>query len=231
MARKKGSVSTVGDLNRKANPRNPRVITDDQKRMLRKALDTLGDLGGIVYNRATDTLVGGHQRVAEFEAMDGRAPLQITNRYPQPTRNGTVAEGYVLLNGERFAYREVHWDRNTEAAAMIAANQHGGDFEWQQVSELLKELDGKLDLELTGLPQHELDNLLKSEWTPAAVEPLPGPGEGGEIDKVFLSKVGRKALDHAKVILGEPDDGEAVAKVCQFYIEAQKTPDAEATGG
>jgi hypothetical protein len=157
--------------------------------------------------------------------MDGKAPVTLTTEYPKPTRNGTVAEGYVTIDGERFSYRVVHWDTNTESAAMVAANQHGGDFDWERVSELLKELDGKLDLELTGLPQHELDNLLKSEWTPATVEPLPGPG-GGEIDKVFLSQATRKLLDRAKVILGEPDDGEAVGKVCQFYLEReqQKTP-------
>jgi len=42
---------------------NPRTITDEQLKMLNKSLQTFGDLSGIVYNRRTGNLVGGHQRL------------------------------------------------------------------------------------------------------------------------------------------------------------------------
>ncbi len=50
----------------KSNPKNPRRVTDKKLDMLKKALFEFGDLSGIVFNRKTGQLVGGHQRVKIF---------------------------------------------------------------------------------------------------------------------------------------------------------------------
>ncbi len=42
---------------------NPRTISDDQLERLKKSLEEFGDLSGIVFNRQTGNLVGGHQRL------------------------------------------------------------------------------------------------------------------------------------------------------------------------
>ena len=91
------------------NPRNPRVITDKKLSQLKKSMTELGDISGIVFNRRSGHLGGGNQRSKSF---DDSAELVITQRYKKPTRTGTVAEGYVLFEGERFAYREVDWEPN-----------------------------------------------------------------------------------------------------------------------
>ena len=46
----------------KPNPGNPRKITDERLSMLKKSIETFGDLSGFVYNRTTQRLSGGHQR-------------------------------------------------------------------------------------------------------------------------------------------------------------------------
>ncbi len=54
----------VKDL--KANPKNPRTISQARLTMLKAALAEFGDLGGIVFNSSIKQLVGGHQHVLFF---------------------------------------------------------------------------------------------------------------------------------------------------------------------
>lgn len=138
------------------NAQNPRTITDQKKAMLKKALLKFGDLSGIVYNRKTKQLVGGHQR---REAFDSDSVITVTKKYSRPTKTGTVAEGFVELKGERFSYREVVWDEITEKAANIAANKGAGEWDLPKLGEWLKELnsfDIDFDLELTMFDADEL---------------------------------------------------------------------------
>ncbi len=48
---------------------NPRRISDRAMRGLRASLERFGELGGIVYNKRSGSLVGGHQRVKALAAM------------------------------------------------------------------------------------------------------------------------------------------------------------------
>jgi len=159
-----------------ANPRNPRKITPEQLKMLADSLKRFGDLSGLVMNVKTGHLVGGHQRVK----LLGEAPIEITKRYETPSPTGTIAEGYVLFEGERYVYRAVDWDEATENAAMIAANKHGGDWDFPMLSELLVELDqGDFDLGVTGFTPAELERMVRGmqptkddEITPLAAEDM-----------------------------------------------------------
>jgi ParB-like chromosome segregation protein Spo0J len=155
-----------------ANPRNPRKISDEQLEALKQAMRAYGDLSGLVVNLNTGHLVGGHQRVKIL----GNLPVEITRRFPKPTGRGTVAEGVVIYNGERFVYREVRWTEQQERAAMIAANKHGGDWDLPGLSEILMELDSEgYDLPLTGFSAKELEKML-TKMTPDT------DGEGGLVD-------------------------------------------------
>ena len=139
------------------NPRNPRTISDDQLTRLAKSLEKFGDISGFVFNRRTGRLAGGHQR---GKALPD-APITITREYAEPTRSGTVAEGYVEINGERFSIRFVDWDEQTEHAANVAANKHGGSFDNEKLREIMLELDHhNFDLDLTGFSLDELDILM-----------------------------------------------------------------------
>ena len=162
---------TVDQLAESANPLNPRKITVEQLKMLADSLRRFGDLSGLILNVKTNHLVGGHQRVKVL----GASPVEITKRYETATPNGTVAEGFVIFEGERYTYREVSWDEHTENAAMIAANKHGGDWDLPALSSLLLELDTHhFDVALTGFSAEELEKMVRGVKTEGKdeIEPL-----------------------------------------------------------
>jgi len=132
----KKTEQTIGML--RANERNPRKISAEQKRMLKEALAEFGDLGGFVFNRRTQRLVGGHQRQSVIPAD---SKIKILRQYPKPSRTGTMAEGFVTAHGERFSYREVDWTEKRERMAMVAANKIQGEFDDSKLPILLSDLD------------------------------------------------------------------------------------------
>jgi hypothetical protein len=151
-------VESIKDL--APNPKNPRVISDDRLQLLRKAIHEHGDLSGIVYNRKTQTLVSGHQRSKVFGPD---AEIHIEQTYKKPTRTGTVAQGFVLLDGERYSYREVLWDGAKEKAASLAANRNAGDWDNALLADWLHELDDfGVDSDLTMFSKAERDGIFES---------------------------------------------------------------------
>ena len=72
------------------NLRNPRKITDEQIKALRKSLQAFGDLSGIIFNERSNRLVGGHQRI---EAVcDKNYTLTKSKVYAKPAAVGTSDE-------------------------------------------------------------------------------------------------------------------------------------------
>lgn len=145
----------IGGMTQKLapNPDNPRTISAEKLEFLKRALQEFGDLGGIVYNRKTKRLVGGHQRSHVF-GKDSK--VVVERKYQKPTKTGTVAEGYVMVSGERFAYREVSWDDVKEKAANIAANRGAGEWDQEKLKTMFHELaDFGFDLDLTLFSDHE----------------------------------------------------------------------------
>lgn len=142
----------------KPNPHNPRKITDKKLKALKKSLEEFGDLGGIVFNRRTQRLLGGHQRL---QVIPKDAVIDVL-QLPQVTDVGTVAEGFISFNGERFAYREVDWDETKEKAANIAANKGAGEWEWDKLGDWFKELKAEeFDLDLTMFDEEEREQFFK----------------------------------------------------------------------
>lgn len=155
----------VNDL--QAAAQNPRKVTNARLSVLRRQLVEFGDLGGIVFNRVTNELVSGHQRVKEFERV--KAEIMIERTIDPPSLSGTVAEGFIKIEGERFGYREVLWDKKKAAAALLAANNHAGEWDDDQVRSLLQELDVD-QREMSGFEHAFLEELSK---------PIPKEGHGG----------------------------------------------------
>jgi hypothetical protein len=149
------------------NPLNPRKISHEQLEMLQAAMDSFGDLSGLVVNVTTGRMIGGHQRVKIL----GQAPVQIVRRFAKPTPKGTVAEGHVTYHGERFVYREVKWTEAREKAAMIAANKQGGDWDLPDLAALVQDLSGTGFEALLGFSDDELKEMFE------APPEHPGPGE------------------------------------------------------
>jgi len=119
---------------------NPRTISAKRAKQLKADLELYGDLGGIVHDLNSDQLVGGHQRLRVlfgelgdvFQVKD--ADIEIVRKFDEPDRQGTVAHGFVLWRGFRYAYRQVRWDADTFEAANIKANLDGGAWNWDIVS-------------------------------------------------------------------------------------------------
>jgi hypothetical protein len=150
------------DINElKANPMNPRTMDKHDFKALIESIRTFGDLSGIVLNRTTGQLVGGHQRIEAFKKLGGK-PV-ITEQLEQPNSVGTIATGHVLLGDEKFAYREVIWEEAFETSANIAANRIQGQFDLDLLAELtykLSQQDMQL-VKLTGQTEDETKRLLK----------------------------------------------------------------------
>lgn len=142
-----------------SNPKNPRTITPEKITMLKKSLTEFGDLSGIVFNRQTKHLVGGHQRK---ESLPPDSKIVIDKKYSKPTKTGTIAEGYIFVGNEKFSFREVSWDKSKEKAANIAANKGAGEWDFAQLGEWMRELDGELfDLDLTMFDELERTGFLE----------------------------------------------------------------------
>lgn len=153
---------------------NPRKITDKKLDMLGKSMKEFGDLSGIVFNRQTGNLIGGHQRLKhlqpEWEIVKGKDD-----------------DGYIKTPFGNWGYREVDWDEKKEIAANIAANKHGGEFDMVKLKDLLVEIDdGSVDMELTGFDEHELqdifgfegkEGLTDDDAVPDVVEPISNTGD------------------------------------------------------
>lgn len=166
----------------KPSPQNPRRISQSEIDRLEKSMDQFGDLSGLVFNRRTKQIVGGHMRRRLF---DEGWPIVI-ERKGKPGKaldtHGTVATGYVE-NPEtkaRWTYREVDWPIKREAAANIAANIHGGEFDPLMLRDTIEFVDdGTLDLDLIGGAEFVEESMT---WTPESqngnTESLSGSGGG-----------------------------------------------------
>lgn len=140
--------------------KNPRKITPSKQRILAKTLNEFGDLSGIVFNTANQKLVGGHQRKQILQ----NAEIEIVKVLPELNKQGTKAYGFAHLDGEVYAYREVFWDETTHAAAAIAANKGGGDWDLTPLKSLMTDLDnGANDMEMTGWELTDLENLMAND--------------------------------------------------------------------
>ena len=104
--------------------KNPRQITAKQYEALAIDLAELGDLGGIVHDLNSDEIIGGNQRgrVFDLNACD----VVLTEVLPEPDTQGTVAHGYVIWKGAKYAYRQVRWTPRQCERANIVANKRGG---------------------------------------------------------------------------------------------------------
>lgn len=107
--------------------KNPRQISKKRAARLEDTLMRLGDLGGIVHNIRTDEVIGGNQRTRVFGEASS---IEIVEKYDAPDNQGTVAHGFIVWRGNKFAYRQVQWDERTSEEANLAANLGAGDWDW-----------------------------------------------------------------------------------------------------
>jgi hypothetical protein len=132
---------TIKDIN--PAEYNPRVIQEKTKKALGFAMSEFGDISGITYNQKTKNLISGHQRFNEIKDIS-----TIKNYKKEKDPTGTVAKAdFILRDGRIFPLRIVDWDKKTEKAANIAANNPhlSGKFDVEKLENILGEL--KIDFD------------------------------------------------------------------------------------
>lgn len=221
------------------NPKNPRKIAKDRLHALQRAILEFGDLGGIVYNNRTEQLVGGHQRL---RVLPPESEIVIEHRLSPPDRVGTVATGYINVDGVRYNYREVDWSAEREAAANLAANAHGGTFDNDLVADLVMQVrDAGIDPTLTGFSAEKLTAILddvQSGGDEVGPESEPGSDPDGEWESVEfrlpegIAEQLRSQIKRFKVRLYPNDDPEDVSDVMPIEAMVQclaQIPDEQLT--
>jgi len=119
--------------------KNPRILNEKQAALLKKTLIELGDLSGIVHDVNSDEIIGGNQRSDIFDI--NKCKIEIVKKYPKPTKTGTIAEGYVLWNDERYTYRKVKWTPKQCEKANVIANHAGGTWDFEILSQKFETSD------------------------------------------------------------------------------------------
>lgn len=118
---------------------NPRQISDEKLKMLNKSMQEYGDLSGIIFNRKTGNLIGGHMRIKNLD------PEWEVVKKDAADNMGTVAEGYIETPFGRWVYREVNWPKKKEKAAVLCnivltAHKKFGGFILAKVGWKLKDI-------------------------------------------------------------------------------------------
>jgi len=132
---------------------NPRRISDRAMKGLRASLERFGELGGIVYNKRTGSLVGGHQRVKALAAMGIEdAEVRVVDL--------PVAE---------------------EKAANLALNHPGIGGEWDDALLAVVLDEVKRDLP-TAFEELQLDDIIGRKSGAGSFDDYPEGGESGQDD-------------------------------------------------
>lgn len=127
---------------------NPRTISPEGRKALKKSIKTYGVVGGIIINEQTgNTIVGGHQKVSVLDEINKYDPDTLENDYQ-------IKAEFISV------------DEKTEKQLNITLNNPnvGGDWDMDALAEMIPDIDWKAagltenDLNLVGL-----DYLLKTE--------------------------------------------------------------------
>jgi hypothetical protein len=115
-------------------PYNPRVISDEAKKRLKENIKTVGLVQPIIWNKTTGNCLGGHQRLAVLDALEGRGDYFLTVAVVELDEK-TEKEQNVFLN-------------NTSAQ---------GDWDIEALAKLFKE--DKISVDATGFDMADLYQL------------------------------------------------------------------------
>jgi hypothetical protein len=116
---------------------------------LRKSVSEFGLVTTLIWNKRTGNLVGGHRRLEEIDLAEGTSEYSLT-----------VAE----IDIDPLREKALNLVLNNPAAQ--------GEYDDKLLAKLLEELEGKLDIELTGFDESEVERMLAETILPDAQFPI-----------------------------------------------------------
>ncbi len=117
--------------------RNPRVISTENRKALKRGIKKFGMVGGIVVNRRTgNTLVSGHQRLSVMDELQ---------KYNPKTRENDYLIRVDLIDVEEKEEKEL----------LILLNNPSAQGEWNY--DILREIIPDIDYKDAGLTEEDLD--------------------------------------------------------------------------
>lgn len=142
---------------------NPRCISEEGRKQLKRSIKRYGVVGGIVVNEATGyTIVGGHQKVSVLDELNKYNPSTMENDYT-------------------LRVELINVDEKTEKSLNIALNNPniGGAWDYDKMRELIPDIDYKdaglteADLNMIGVDfllqteeENDLSNALEDMMSP-----------------------------------------------------------------
>lgn len=129
------TVETVHRSALKSAPYNPRYITERAKAKLRDVLGRVGLVQPIVWNKRTGNIVGGHQRISQIDALEGKADYCLT-----------------------VAVVDVDEKRERELNVLLNNANVTGDWDFERLKEVLTQPD--IDILNAGFDQADMMKML-----------------------------------------------------------------------
>ena len=121
----------------KLHEQNPRVISDENRKALKRGIKKFGMVGGIVVNKRTDyTLVSGHQRLSVMDELQ---------KYNVKTKENDYPIRVDLIDVEEKEEKEL----------LILLNNPSAQGEWNY--DTLREIIPDIDYKDAGLTEQDLD--------------------------------------------------------------------------
>ena len=125
----------------KLDDENPRSISDEAKLKLQESIKEFSDLSSIVFNKTTNTLVSGHQRL---KALQELYPNLQTEKTDDPNILNLVFlnDSNVKIN-TGFKIRIVEWSKEKQKAGNIIANDEriSGDWHHDKLANIFETYD------------------------------------------------------------------------------------------
>ncbi|HSG63292.1 MAG TPA: site-specific DNA-methyltransferase [Pseudomonadales bacterium] len=188
--------------------KNPRQITSKKLDLLNDTLSELGDLSGIVHDLNSDEIVGGNMRSDVFNV--NMCDIELTHQCDEPDEQGTVAHGFIVWKGKRYAYRQVRWTPRQCEKANIVANKGGGDWDFDI---LANDFDMENLLEWGFEPfDFGIDDIAEEQAEPSDAEPQID--RAAELQEIWQVKTGDiwKIGEH-RLACGDCTDADTVARL------------------
>lgn len=170
----------------KPHPRNPNRHSDNQVKLLAKIIAAQGWRAPVVVSQRSGYIVAGHARLAAARAL-GAESLPV-----------------CIQNFESEAQEDAHLLADNRLAELAELDK-------TDLTELLKSLEGKIDLDLTGFDSSSLDELLGPPAETKDAEPKID--QAAELQKKWGTKLGQiwELGDH-RIACGDSTELDVVKK-------------------